>query len=50
MNHSNFGAYLCNTKVTHPCILDDAVVLAESMEVLVMALEALHENAEPLGL
>ncbi len=29
---------------------DDAVLLAESLDVLVMALEALHEEAKPLGL
>ncbi|KAG0721848.1 hypothetical protein GWK47_045601 [Chionoecetes opilio] len=29
---------------------DDAVIFAESLEVLVMALEALHEEAKPLGL
>ena len=29
---------------------DDAVIFAESLEVLVMALEALHKEAKPLGL
>ena len=29
---------------------DDAVIFAESLEVLVSALEAVHEDAKPLGL
>ncbi len=29
---------------------DDAVILAESLEVSVMALEALHKELKPLGL
>ncbi|KAG0724998.1 Polycomb protein suz12-A [Chionoecetes opilio] len=45
--------------VEHPSVIprslilffaNDAVIFAESLEVLVMALEALHEEAKPLGL
>ena len=32
------------------CFVDDAVISAESLEVLMMALEALHEEAKPLEL
>ena len=39
-----------NTKITDLVFVDDAVIFAESLEVLVMALEALHEEAKPLGL
>ncbi|KAG0724267.1 putative uncharacterized transposon-derived protein F52C9.6 [Chionoecetes opilio] len=41
---------LGNTKITDLVFADDAVIFAESLEVLVMALEALHEEAKPLGL
>ncbi|KAG0707420.1 hypothetical protein GWK47_000205 [Chionoecetes opilio] len=37
-------------KITVLVIADVAVIFAESQEVLVMALEALHEEAKPLGL
>ncbi|KAG0710422.1 DNA polymerase alpha catalytic subunit [Chionoecetes opilio] len=43
-------ASLGNTKITDLVFADDAVIFAESLEVLVMALEALHEEAKPLGL
>ncbi len=41
---------VCRYKVTDLVFADDAVLLAESLDVLVMALEALHEEAKPLGL
>ncbi|KAG0729698.1 Retrovirus-related Pol polyprotein from type-1 retrotransposable element R2 [Chionoecetes opilio] len=44
------GASVGNTKITDLVFADDAVIFAESLEVLVMALEALHEEAKPLGL
>ncbi|KAG0730593.1 Retrovirus-related Pol polyprotein from type-2 retrotransposable element R2DM [Chionoecetes opilio] len=44
------GASIGNTKITDLVFADDAVIFAESLEVLVMALEALHEEAKPLGL
>ncbi|KAG0728677.1 hypothetical protein GWK47_031991 [Chionoecetes opilio] len=37
-------------EITDLVFADDAVIFAESLEVLVMALEALHEEAKPLGL
>ena len=50
VDQSHCGASVGNTKVTDLVFADDAVLLAESLEVLVMALEALHEEAKPLGL
>ncbi|KAG0707250.1 Reticulon-4 receptor [Chionoecetes opilio] len=47
---SDCGASVGNTKITDLVFADDAVIFAESLEVLVMALEALHEEAKPLGL
>ncbi|KAG0714672.1 hypothetical protein GWK47_013640 [Chionoecetes opilio] len=50
VDQSNCEASLGNTKITDLVFADDAVIFAESLEVLVMALEALHEEAKPLGL
>ncbi|KAG0722252.1 hypothetical protein GWK47_044827 [Chionoecetes opilio] len=50
VDQSDCGASLGNTKITDPVFADGAVIFAESLEVLVMALEALHEEAKPLGL
>ncbi|KAG0711504.1 hypothetical protein GWK47_020476 [Chionoecetes opilio] len=50
VNQIDCGASLGNTKITDLVFADDAVIFAESLEVLVMALEALHEEAKPLGL
>ena len=36
--------------ITDLVFADDAVIFAESLEVLVMALKALHKEAKPLGL
>ncbi|KAG0723298.1 hypothetical protein GWK47_005549 [Chionoecetes opilio] len=44
---SDCGASLGNTKITDLVFADDAVIFDESLEVLVMALEALHEEAKP---
>ena len=49
-DQSHCGASVGNSKVTDLVFADDAVILAESLEVLVMALEVLHEEAKPLGL
>ncbi|KAG0723488.1 G-protein coupled receptor moody [Chionoecetes opilio] len=49
VDQSDCGASLGNTKITDLVFADDAVIFAESLEVLVMALEALHEEANPLG-
>ncbi|KAG0724373.1 putative uncharacterized transposon-derived protein F52C9.6 [Chionoecetes opilio] len=43
-------ASLGNTKFTDLVFADDAIIFAESVEVLAVALEALHEEAKPLGL
>ncbi|KAG0711101.1 putative uncharacterized transposon-derived protein F52C9.6 [Chionoecetes opilio] len=50
VDQSDCGASVDNTKITDLVFADDAVIFAESLEVLVMALEALHEEAKPLGL
>ena len=39
-----------NTKTTDLVFANDAIIFAESLEVLMMALEVLHEEAKPLGL
>ncbi|KAG0713853.1 hypothetical protein GWK47_015271 [Chionoecetes opilio] len=50
VDQSDCGASVGNTKITDLVFADDAVIFAESLEVLVMALEALHEEAKPLEL
>ncbi|KAG0726185.1 LINE-1 retrotransposable element ORF2 protein [Chionoecetes opilio] len=50
VDQSDCGASVGNTKIADLVFADDAVIFAESLEVLVMALEALHEEAKPLGL
>ncbi len=49
-DQSHCGASVGNTTVGDLVFADDAVILAELLEVLVMALEILHEEAKPLGL
>ena len=44
MDQSHCGASVDNTKITDFVFADNAVIFAESLEVLVMALEALHED------
>ena len=48
-NKSHCGASVGNTKITDLVFADDAAIFAESLEVMVMALEALHEEVKPLG-
>ncbi|KAG0713027.1 Transposon TX1 uncharacterized protein [Chionoecetes opilio] len=50
VDQSDCGASVGNTKITDLVFADDEVIFAESLKVLVMALEALHEEAKPLGL
>ncbi|KAG0710480.1 hypothetical protein GWK47_022710 [Chionoecetes opilio] len=50
VDQSDCGASVGNTKITDLVFADDTVIFAESLEVLVMALEALHEEAKPLRL
>ena len=51
MEPSHCGASVGNTKITDLVFADDAAILAESLKVLVMALEALHEEeVKPSGL
>ncbi|XP_045135735.1 cytochrome c oxidase assembly protein COX18, mitochondrial-like isoform X2 [Portunus trituberculatus] len=50
VDQSHCGASASNTEITNYVFVDDAVIFAESLEVLVMALEALHEEVMPLEL
>ena len=50
MDQSHCGASVGKTKITNLVFADDAVIFAESLEVLMMVLEALHEETKPLGL
>lgn len=50
VDQSHCGASVGNAKITDLVFADDAVILAESLGVLVLALETLHEDAKPLGL
>ena len=50
VDQSHCGASVGNTKISDLVFADDAVLLAESLDVLVMALEVLHEESKPLGL
>ena len=49
MEQSHCGASVGNTETTDLVIADDAAIFAESLEVLVMALETLHEDLRVLG-
>ena len=49
VDQKHCAASVGNTKITDLGFADDAVIFTESLEVLVMALEALHEEAKPLG-
>ena len=42
--------HLSVIKITDLVFTDDAIIFAESLEILVMALEALHKEAKPLEL
>lgn len=44
---SHCGVFIENTKITDIEFADDAVIFAESLEVLVLTLEALHRDAKP---
>ncbi len=50
VDQSHYGASIINSRVTDLVFADDVVILAESLEVVVMALETLHEEVKPLGL
>ena len=47
---SHCRAPVGNTKITDLVFADDAVIFVESLEILVMALVALHEEAQSLEL
>ena len=48
VDQSHCGASVGNTKITDLFFADGAVIFAESLEVLMMALEALQKEAKPL--
>ena len=50
VEQSHCGASVSNTKITDLVFADDAAIFGESLEVLVMALKALHEEVKPFGL
>ena len=50
VEQSHCGTSVGNTEITDLVFADDAAIFAESLEVLVMALEALHEKVKSLGL
>ena len=50
VEQSHCGASVSNTEITDPVFADEATIFAESLEVMVMVLEALHEEVKPLGL
>ena len=47
---SHCGAILGNIKVTDLGFADDVAILSESLETLVMALDAFNNEVKPLGL
>ena len=50
VDQSNCGAFVDNTKITDVVFADDAAIFIESLEVLVMVLEALYKEVKPLGI
>ena len=50
VEQSHCGASVSNNGITDLIFADDAVIIAESLEVLVIAREAPHKKAKPLQL
>ena len=50
MERSSCGASFGNVKISDLDFADDAVIFAETLEILLGALEVLNEESEPLGL
>ena len=50
VEQSHCGVSAGNTEITNLVFADDAVIFGESLEVLVMTLETLHEETKLLGL
>ena len=48
VDQSHCGASVGNSKITDFVFADEAVVFGESLEILVMPLEALHKEVKPL--
>ena len=49
-DQSHCGASFSNVRITDLDFANDAAILAESLEVLVLALGTFHEELKPLGL
>ena len=49
VEQSHCGASVGNTEITDLVFSDDAVTFAKLLDVLVMALETLHEEAKQIG-
>ena len=47
---SHCGAFIGNTKIIDLVFAGNAVIIAEPLEVLMVALEAWHKQVTPLGL
>ena len=50
VDQSHCRESVANTKIIDLVFADDALIFAESLVILVIALKALHEEAKPLGL
>ena len=50
VEQSHCGASVSNTDITDLVFADDAAIFAESLEIVVMSLEALHKERKTLGL
>ena len=48
VDQSHCGASVGNTKITELVFADDAVIFAESLKILAMALEAQHKEMKSL--
>ena len=50
LERSNCGASFGNVNISDLDFADDAVIFVETLDILLGALEVLHEESEPLGL
>lgn len=50
VDQNNCGASIGNFRVTDLAVADDAKIIAESVEILALALEALLDKEKPMGL
>ena len=50
LEKSSYGVLFGNVKISDLDFPDDAVIFAETLDILLGALEVLNEESEPLGL